>query len=280
MICSIIDDIIDQLGVGKDVNEEDTRVDAPDEESELSLYEKLRNDRVAQMQAEFKRQFPDFEQEVLELKVRRKKRVGERNKSKLPLPKPRRSSRCLSEDSVEVLELLAEGGLVEENPVYHQVQVPDTGLPDNQPGTEGLEQLAEEGLVDENPVSHQVEVPETGVPDNQPGAESVDEQFGYAGDKDLDAIGKYGCVLCAMSFRDTGNMGRHVKLMHEPRRNPVNCPRTWCKAEFNILAEMIRHKENCLLVCPYPGCLKKFGKENKFSAHQRAHQVMARRMGD
>ena len=81
-----------------------------------------------------------------------------------------------------------------------------------------------------------------------------------------------------MSFRDVRNLRRHVKLVHEMRSIPVGCPRSWCTAKFSILAEMMKHKETCLMMCPYPGCSKGFRREKLFAAHQRGHLVMARRM--
>ena len=93
--------------------------------------------------------------------------------------------------------------------------------------------------------------------------------------KDHD-LGKYACLSCDMSFRGTPNLRRHVKLVHEARMIP--CP--WCKMDFNILAEMVSHKEICKKVCPYPDCGKKFKREDKFEGHLRAHLVMARRMSD
>ena len=59
-------------------------------------------------------------------------------------------------------------------------------------------------------------------------------------------MGKYVCRPCGMSFRGTYNLRRHVKLVHEARSIPVPCARTWCKMEFNNLAEMVSHKEICL----------------------------------
>jgi hypothetical protein len=125
---------------------------------------------------------------------------------------------------------------------------------------------------------------ENDEPDKQLEAQSVAEELpvGYAGDEEHSGLnsGKFGCLPCGMSFRDTGNLRRHVRLMHERRETGVQCPRTWCKEEFSIMAEMIRHKEICKLACPHAGCRKVFRKESLFSAHQRAHQIMARRMGD
>ena len=111
---------------------------------------------------------------------------------------------------------------------------------------------------------------------------SVDLPVGFFGDQDqLDEDpAKFKCVPCDMIFRDTSNLKRHVKLYHEQREQAVQCPRTWCDEKFSTLADMNRHKGTCMLVCPYDGCPKLFRKENRFEAHQRAHQIMTRRMMD
>ena len=83
-----------------------------------------------------------------------------------------------------------------------------------------------------------------------------------------------------MKFRDAANLKRHVKLVHQARRVPVKCPRPWCKAEFDILAKMWKHKISCLKVCPYLNCKKTFNRQDKFDSHERFHMVMARRMQD
>ena len=72
MISSLIEEVINQLGQGKDgmieemvVAEEDTR-DGNEKGHEISDYLKARDERVASIQAEFKQLFPDFETEILE----------------------------------------------------------------------------------------------------------------------------------------------------------------------------------------------------------------------
>ena len=83
-----------------------------------------------------------------------------------------------------------------------------------------------------------------------------------------------------MSFRDRGNLKRHVQLVHQARMDPIKCSRSWCKAEFTILAEMKKHLKDCYMVCPYADCLKTFIRPEKLAAHERGHLVMARRMAD
>ena len=93
-------------------------------------------------------------------------------------------------------------------------------------------------------------------------------------------LGKHGCIPCELRFRDAGNLKRHVDLVHMARLDPIPCPRPWCEAKFLILAEMNKHKVDCVLVCPYSDCMKRFIRSDKFAGHQRAHKVMAKRMAD
>ena len=69
-----------------------------------------------------------------------------------------------------------------------------------------------------------------------------------------------------------------MKLVHEVRKKAVKCPRPWCDVEFTVLAEMIRHKEGCLKICPE--CKKEFNRSDKFLGHLRAHKIMNQRMMD
>ena len=238
MISSLVVDIISQVHIetaARDANEQDEVV-----EDNLSDYERARNIRVAEMQAEFQRRFPTFEAEVQELRVRKKKRRGVR-KPAAPAP-ARRTSRGLIGD---VRESVGDE-LNEESPVA------EAGL-DHQPGDEG--------------VSQEVDDEEAG-------------ETGSAGDMGQSANGRFGCVPCGLSFRDTGNMRRHVRLLHEPRKDPVTCPRIGCKAVFSIMADMLKHKDICVMTCPYPGCVKTFKKKVKFDSHQRGHKIFADRMMD
>ena len=216
----------------------------------LSRYEILRNERIEMMQKEFNEQFPNFGQEVASLKVNKKKRAVGVKKKASPHSAPRRSSRGASRE-----EVLEEQVVSEER----------SGDLDSQTGGD----------------------PTSGVEDGEPdvlqeGESGGEVLVGNAGDEEHSGLisGKFGCLPCGLSFRDTGNLRRHVRLVHEPRETAVQCPRTWCKEEFSILAEMIKHKEACKLACPQAGCLKFFTKESIFAAHQRAHVTMARRMGD
>ena len=86
-------------------------------------------------------------------------------------------------------------------------------------------------------------------------------------------------IVCLLYVcRDTGNLRRHVKLLHGVRKKAVRCPRPWCEMEFTILADMVKHKEECLKICT--SCNKTFNRFDKYSAHLRAHNIMNQRMND
>ena len=243
MISSLVVDIISQLDIepaAREPNEGDEGVD-----DNLSAYERMRNIRVAEMQAEFQRRFPNFEDEVQELRVRKKKRRRGVRKTAAPVT-TRRTARGLNGDIMEGLMGTRENEMNEELPVA------ETGL-DHQPGAEGF---------------------------GQEGDDERAGETGSAGDMGQSVNGRFGCVPCGMSFRDSGNMHRHVRLVHEPRKDPVSCPRIGCKAVFSIMAEMLRHKDICRMTCPFPGCVKTFKKKVKFDSHQRAHMIFADRMKD
>ena len=122
---------------------------------------------------------------------------------------------------------------------------------------------------------------EQGDPDFDASAGVVEEgAYEIAQMNGVGDIGKFACLPCGQTFRDTANLRRHVRLVHEARSVPVRCPRTWCEEEFAILIEMHQHSQTCFLICPHAGCSKKFRKQNLFDAHQRSHQAMSRRMAD
>ena len=135
------------------------------------------------------------------------------------------------------------------------------------------EQDVENDMEGGQSVAEEMDATDSGVIGNQ-------SEVRDAGDQDQSALGKFGCIPCGMSFRDSGNLKRHVSLVHQVRGTPVKCPRSWCEEEFFILVDMLRHKENCLKKCLYPDCIKEFKKQSRFDAHQRAQLVMTRRMID
>ena len=255
MVSTIVLDLVKLIGEREDSRDEvmEEVMEEPSVElQKLSRYEILRNERIAMLQEEFSKRFPNFEQEVASLKVTKKKRAVGAKKKASPCSAPRRSSRGASRE-----EVLEEEVVSEER----------SGDLDSQTGGD-------------NPMSGG----EDGEPEELHEGESVAGEVlvGYAGDEEHSGLisSKFGCLPCGLSFRDTGNLRRHVRLVHEQREIAVQCPRTWCKEEFSILAEMIKHKEVCKLACPQAGCLKFFTKESLFAAHQRAHVTMSRRMGD
>ena len=244
LVSSLVNDILSKATKRKENDEAQV-----EEGPALSDYERRRNERVAEIEAEFNRQHPNFRKEVRELRVKRKN-VGGRRKKATRIPTAsavRRSSRVGSKD---VLTTSGEKEGTVSDPIQDQ----------------GGDCTAK--IVDGNDA----------YPVVPAGEARVNDEVGSAGDES--DIGKYGCRPCGMAFRDLRNLKRHVRLMHEERTTPVKCPRTWCLAEFSALVEMMKHKETCLLMCPYTDCEKTFRREKLFSAHQRAHLVHIRRMSD
>ena len=76
--------------------------------------------------------------------------------------------------------------------------------------------------------------------------------------------------------RDTGNLRRHVRLIHSFREDAVMCPRTWCSQEFNVVFDMREHKKHCFKVCPT--CSRQYTIVKLFQSHLRGHAIMERRM--
>ena len=292
MVSSLLDEILGT--VVKSAQDEVGTADDEEQEHEESPYLRARDERVAEIQAEFRRQFPQFDKEVMELGVGRK----ERGKKRIRVPgsavATRRSSRAARPGVPGENEPSAE----EETEVF-QDQIGSSGEVSVALGPNGLPDLGKYGCLpcelsfqDTNSlVKHVSLVHEPGVAGasaSGSGEESgvLQDQIGGLGEDSvalapngLPDLGKHGCLPCGLSFRDSSNLKRHVGLVHEARQ-PVKCPRPWCQAEFSILAEMWKHKIGCMKVCPYPNCLKRFTRADRFAAHERGHLVMARRMAD
>ena len=105
MISSLVNDILEDVVVDKDAIEEEEREEEAREEASsdeerdlsgpLSAYEKLRNKRIREIQAEFNSKFPNFEEEVKQLKVRKKRRNRGGRKTFPEVSNPKRSLRGL-----------------------------------------------------------------------------------------------------------------------------------------------------------------------------------------
>ena len=241
VVSSLISDIISEIVGQKDVVEEG--VNAAEDDG-LSPYERIRNQNMAEIRKKFRSLFEDELQEL----ERKKRRVKARRKITPSTEGRRKSTRHAGGDCASVLGNedveMSENGVEEAVPVPH-----DEDDPVNQMGGDGAELQLEADLC---------------------------RQAG--GDMDQVSDAKFGCIPCGMKFRDVANLRRHVKLIHEPRMIPVNCPRTWCKSTFSTVADMFKHRKNCMLACPE--CGKTFQKVARFDAHQRYHKKMARRMAD
>ena len=315
MVSSLIDEILDSV-----INSaEDEKEVAVDEEEE-SPYLRARNERIAEIQVEFNRLFPRFEKEANELRVARKEKGKNRKKNPNFAVTARRSSRVvrsgvqglhegnlrggepvenhaggevvenLGGGQSESLENYAGGEMMENIGVGQSVEyLAGRESEENLAGGESEENLAD-GVESEEHIA--VGMSEENIAggvseENVAGGESEKDQVGSSGDlfegteaSNHPDLGQFGCLPCQLSFRDTSNLKRHVELVHMVRLETIKCPRPWCKAQFNILAEMRQHKIGCVKVCPYTDCLKTFTRGDKFAAHERGHIVMARRMAD
>ena len=101
-----------------------------------------------------------------------------------------------------------------------------------------------------------------------------------ASNEETAGLGKFGCVPCQKTFRDNPNLQRHVRLVHLPRSDPIQCTRTWCNQEFLILEKMTTHRDTCFLHCPHASCNKYFTKVGRYEMHLRGHLSKSRRMSD
>ena len=327
LLLEIISEFINKENVGQTVIEN---------EEEESTFLRDRNIRVAAIQAEFQRMFPQFENEVEELRVGRK---GKRKKKPSPPGKAaRRSSRVaqLDRPSNEELNANCAGGLGDdlvggENGGSDQAGeraggqytggVTEAGAFDGegrQGGAlfDGERDGGERGggvelggggsdqaggvseavafVADEESAGGGLDGAASGGRaitgeggQDVPGGDPVGQVIGEAdlfggglGSGENPDLGRFGCIPCMLSFRDRNNLKRHVQLVHQARLEAIKCSRSWCKAEFIILAEMKQHLKGCVMVCPYSDCLKTFIRPEKLAAHERGHLVMARRMAD
>ena len=267
LVLDIVYEALEVTAVEMDNTEKNSGQDqveeSVNEEREVSDYEKIRNLRIAEREAEFRRLFPTFDNDVRSLKVAKKARK-KKTKSPSGLP-PRRSSRGL--------DMTRMFGGREDDPSSQPVDA-TTVVEDV---TETQADHIDHSCAGSEEKDQQVEA------DSVACVVAVGEGTDELVQRECDGvvgIGKFGCLPCGLTFRDTANLRRHVRLVHEARDFPVKCPRTWCDKEFAVLREMRQHSQNCFLICPHAGCTKTFRKENLFAAHQRAHQVMARRMTD
>ena len=279
---------------------EDQAEEVENENEEVSPYVRARDERVANIQAEFRRLYPSFGQEVGDLGLIKKKRKNPKKTSSV-VAISRRSSRIVALGAVhgESFEEVPEGGEagvteVEEAVASGTEEIAVTRI-DEVGVTETAEAFVSEDACDpvgnEAVVGEEEETGDAGDEKSGDAEEGVAEEgvapvddfleeilSGGDGAGDAEALGRFGCLPCSLKCRDRGTLMRHVKLVHEPRKVPVKCPRPWCQAQFYVLTKMWEHKISCLKVCPY--CQKAFVRQDKFDSHQRYHLVLNRRMED
>ena len=266
MVSQLLDDVLSNAV-------KPTCEDVEEVEEDVDPRVRARNERVARIQAEFQELFPSFEQEVRELGFSKKQKGIKRKKNPESLVAVKRiSRRALSEIGVSNLEEQQQPSMDVELEVSSTRVSEELNI--GAAGEDSRHSVRVAGADEEDSVQSEARVAGAGD-----GSEDIvvgaDEEEGVAA-----GLGRYGCLPCGMKFRDTLNLRRHVRLVHEARKQPVKCPRPWCKSQFLILTEMWQHKANCMKVCPFPACQRKFVREDKFASHERYHMTMVRRMQD
>ena len=208
LAASIIGDLLDSItdsykGGSEDgkvlpCNTADTEkiIDVPDDDT-ISEYERIRNARVAAIEAEFQKLYPSFEQDVLGLKV---PKPSTKRRQKREVSKPsvlRRSSRFLGQEDSdpEIIEKEGDENLVGSVPCVGEV----SGA--------GDERVAKTDEVDEGTT-----VAGDGV-DETEGSNRTEKEVMEAGEVvevdngdteggiDCASLGKHGCQPCGMNFR-------------------------------------------------------------------------------
>ena len=177
IVSSILENIISSVVAAPEMTDDNMEIITIDEEScgeagKISDYERARNKRVAELRAEFEKQFPSFEQDVRDLRVV-KTTLPKRKKKNLSIP-ARKSSR-IKDQIDQPSELAAELSVVTASKM-----VDDQG--------EGL--VMEGGDINAEAVSKDVE--DALVDSLVTGEEE-------AGDRS--ELGKFVCLPCGMAFR-------------------------------------------------------------------------------
>ena len=262
---------------------EDVLSDKAGQDEEYPIV-RARNLRVAAIHDEFRRLHPSFEQELRDLAVTKKKQK-EKKKSPSSEVDTRKSARNKGMAG-DILGDIVEDVAMSEEDVGVEVEVGDDdlgtgkGSGDGQAGTgdSGGEKNRE---VDDDETTENIEDgSEVGGEDWAWGDPDVVDDCNGEVEVEDSALGRFGCLPCSLKCRDAANLRRHVRLVHQRRKVPVQCTRPWCKAQFFVLDKMLQHKNNCLKICPNTSCGKTFTRQDRFESHQRFHIVMARRMKD
>ena len=204
----------------------------------LSEYERIRNRIIAERDAELRKLYPSFEQDVRALSsIPKKKRKSKKNA--VPAPASRRSSR-LSKYTMS----------------------PELVSPDNvEVEAEQVTEINEDDNIGDSSSKDSVCL------DSIQEAESALTQSENK---------KFVCIPCSKPFRDSFNLKCHVRDVHMPRETAMACPRTWCTSAFHVLAELNTHKKNCLKTCHI--CGNSYQRIDKYKSHMRSHIRKAERM--
>ena len=84
------------------------------------------------------------------------------------------------------------------------------------------------------------------------------------------------CSECGAGFQGKHKLNRHVFRLHTVKVPEPECFRTWCEVSCPTVFERDQHSKECWLVCDV--CGKIFKREDKFKAHMRQEEVVAKRL--
>ena len=202
LVSSLLEGLLSEVVGDNNDDQQETESAQP-----VSYYEQVRNRRVAEIQAEFDRQFPTFREEVRELRVVKKKR-RKSNIGNPPATAARKSSRIhqLSQ-SVGNGEAVDEQEFSPEEPMHHVVEEAE-----KETVVEGAGDQEVAGMGSGDKEASIEEVPGTGSGDKLTHDEdSIDMEAGdmfndAIGAEDIETgvasfLGRFACIPCELSFR-------------------------------------------------------------------------------
>ena len=90
---------------------------------------------------------------------------------------------------------------------------------------------------------------------------------------------KFQCTLCDFMSTQKHSLKRHIVNKHEALKSPLSCPRKFCTLTFSTRFEKEVHVSHCYLVCQRKECHSKlFSRPDKFKQHQRMHGRMDQKL--
>ena len=259
VLISVLDDVLTSVGKGSHTSDleqvSESNAEHSDEElfnrpigeipdaDGLCEYERIRNQNIAEIQAVFWNIFPPKS---------KKSKVVRKKKDVVSSAPTRYSSRLQSRASEVLAQTDSEVQNANDCDSRSEDMMENVGKGDQELDcdsvvedeiTDGRIIFTTSSSVSEIETEVQVMDCESDVEKGSLSNQSDDEVVQFENLED-EVSGKYCCLPCGVSFGSNNNLKRHVRLLHQPRKNPVKCPRPWCQMEFRVRDQMIAHKKN------------------------------------